>query len=1635
MPFIVSFTGGGKVFRNAFDSIPSLSVQRETGLSRVTLCDLDGDGKADIVAGNASSQQVISDSFALSIFRNTGTGNNLSFAAAIQLKVGTHPVGGADPNRLECRDMDNDGLPDIIIGGGPTYIFRNTSTPGNISFASSFSTNAVSGNGTFADMDNDGHIDIIGISMYGVNVTRNISTPGNLAFETSTVVVPFLLNMKSVEVADIDGDDKQDIILVNGSIWVYRNTSTGSSLSFAAGSGHYRHTDRIWRILAGDLDGNGKTDILGLDVSNNYCYKLTNQSSPGSFQLDSSAAMALATNPLTGALTDVNGDGKPDLIYSAWNGQPFHIITNTSSVGSISFAQNVAFAQPLTKEMVTAGDLNGDGKPELVFAHLGAPRVSVFQNGVGKPAITSFTPATATLGQTVSIHGDFLDKVTNVQFGGVAASSFEIVSPELIQAVVGMGASGKVAIKSPVGGDSLATFTFSYAPTISSFTPTSGVIGAEVVITGNFFTGATAVSFGGVAAASFTVNSSTQITAVLAGGATGAVNVTTPLGSGSLAGFSYTSAPVINSINPAKAAIGSTVTIAGSNFSSTAANNRVYFGPAQATVTAATGSSLTVTVPVGALYQPVSVLVNGVSGKSLTYFNPTSATAPDTLYSGSLMPKQDYPVGTLPGSVVTGDFDGDGKTDMIVANITNSFSIFRNTGTPANVSFAASSIATGNNMRKIVSGDINGDGKLDFVLVKHQTTAQPLVIFKNTSTPGNISFTEFVPVFPGQTPISVVIEDFDGDGRLDIASINDKTSTISLIRNTGDINTLSFATAQTWTLGNSAKNIRLLAGRLDADSRPDLVVLTSLGVSVFNNTSTLGNVQFGTETVYPIASGTTNRGIAAGDLNNDGLTDLALVYRSSDKKGKLGILRGTQNGNVFSFLPIDETTLARETTDLSIEDINMDGKPDLLMADIGANVIAVLRNKTSGSAITLAAPIDFVGTGAALTINTADFDGDGQTDLAVNYKDQPAVSVFRSNLQNATITGLSPTVGGPGTEVTITGVNFTNITGVYFGGLPAASYTVISATEIRAIAGEGNDGAIRVTSSTGESVFTGFTFMKPLITSFSPAFGPAGSSVTITGENFSTVANNNIVYFGAAKATVTGASTTSLTVTVPSGVSWQPITVTAFRSTAYSKAPFILSFGGTNELDSASFSARLELNSRISMEGVAVGDFNNDGNPDIAGIDGANNRIAVYANNTASGNLSFGSRINLATGNKPYALVVSDVNMDGKLDIVAGNSAANGGLGTVAIFVNNTTGSAISFEPALIVNGGTDATRLAVADFDGDKRPDIAFASTFTASVEILRNTTTAGTVGFVAINGPALTGKRALDIVATDLNNDGKAELVITDYYGLQANVYRNTSTTSISFAAAHPIPLYGYSLAVAAGDLDGDNLPDLVISKLKTTAKFALTVFKNASSGNTLSFIPAGDYDMAYEVYGLAITDINGDSKPDLLAANGTYNSRVSMFRNTSAGGISLANPAHYVSGTEPVRVLACDMNGDGRPDVVTANRISGSYTATGGVNILLNLLPPQANNPDQAPPQLALLSSPNPFTSSVTVRTGQSLNGARFTLTNMNGKVVRTQQYSTLPAGSSVSFGQSNLAPGLYFLMVESAQGRSIIKLMKQ
>ncbi|WP_420322699.1 IPT/TIG domain-containing protein [Flagellimonas sp.] len=214
-------------------------------------------------------------------------------------------------------------------------------------------------------------------------------------------------------------------------------------------------------------------------------------------------------------------------------------------------------------------------------------------------------------------------------------------------------------------------------------------------------------------------------------------------------------------------------------------------------------------------------------------------------------------------------------------------------------------------------------------------------------------------------------------------------------------------------------------------------------------------------------------------------------------------------------------------------------------------------------------------TATSLTITVPEGATTGKISVAVAGKTATSTSDFTVIVPapEPTISSFSPSEGEVGTEVTITGTNFSTTASentVKFNGTEA---TVSNATAT-SLTVTVPDGATtgKISVAVGENTATSaddFTVLEPMvsITSFSPTEGEVGTQVTITGENFSTTASENMVHFNGVAATVSNATATSLTVTVPEGATTGAIRVTVNGQQATSSDSFNVTVSPWRQLE------------------------------------------------------------------------------------------------------------------------------------------------------------------------------------------------------------------------------------------------------------------------------------------------------------------------------------------------------------------------------------------------------------------------------------------------------------------------------------
>lgn len=242
------------------------------------------------------------------------------------------------------------------------------------------------------------------------------------------------------------------------------------------------------------------------------------------------------------------------------------------------------------------------------------------------PSISGFSPTSGSAGTNVTVTGSDFTGVSSVTFNG-APAAFTVGSASQITATVPAAAtSGPIAVTTSGGtATSASSFTVTAppaTPTISSFSPTSGAVGATVTINGTNLGGATAVSFNGTAAA-FSVVSASQLTATVPAGATsGPISVTNAEGTGTSAGsFAVVvPAPTISDFSPTSGPVGTSVSIHGTGFAGTTS---VVFKNRPAAFTVVSDTEITATVPDGARSGRIFVTTPAGKATSATSFTVT----------------------------------------------------------------------------------------------------------------------------------------------------------------------------------------------------------------------------------------------------------------------------------------------------------------------------------------------------------------------------------------------------------------------------------------------------------------------------------------------------------------------------------------------------------------------------------------------------------------------------------------------------------------------------------------------------------------------------------------------------------------------------------------------------------------------------------------------------------------------------------------------------------------------------------------------------------------------------------------------------------------------------------------------------
>ncbi len=476
----------------------------------------------------------------------------------------------------------------------------------------------------------------------------------------------------------------------------------------------------------------------------------------------------------------------------------------------------------------------------------------------------------------------------------------------------------------------------------------------------------------------------------------------------------------------------------------------------------------------------------------------------------------------------------------------------------------------------------------------------------------------------------------------------------------------------------------------------------------------------------------------------------------------------------------------------------------------------------------------------------------------------------------------------------------------------------------------------------------------PKITSFTQCSDSIGSSVTISGEYFGSSAANNIVYLNGIKCTITSATTTSVTVTVPPFATMGNFTVlnTTTNLICISANKFVpkninLSGIGYSANTNTSFEPSVSFTTSMTLSSdqkFVMADIDNDGKLDVVSYSTAG-VPQVLRNTSTSGVISSGTFATVSSisgvtpsfggGNTSYNVLMADLNNDGKIDFASSNNANDGGFANI----NSSTSGSPALQNGTVITSSTSQYRVNRAflpiDINLDGRIDI-IGLTGNISQALLyysKNTSVGNTFSMTTGNtlttgsyNKQLSGGNFYSGAVGDINGDGKPDVVLggtNQIYVLQNTTNQGTPDNK-AFTFSEPLnkaTVAGINYTVKLVDLDLDGKLD-VITTNSTSPN--VSVFKNNSTGSTTILGDLQNFNIPGFIgtFGLALGDMNGDGKPDIIVSDNV--NQIAYLENTSTvGNISFATAVTIISGAAAyTQIEIADVDGDKKPDIIAAS-----------------------------------------------------------------------------------------------------------------
>lgn len=1286
----------------------------------------------------------------------------------------------------------------------------------------------------------------------------------------------------------------------------------------------------------GDLDADGNVDAVLVGASNMISILLQNPASPGSFQAPQTIAVGMADLAAV-AIGDLNKDGKPDLAVVTADGKLVPLIRDAST---FAFAAGTELTLGAAARDLALRDLDGDGDLDAAITTVDAALIAV-NNGAGVLQLDTASPlpvgkhprlatpvdlALDSAGDRLLTFEDSLDALVAIGLTdgrralvSSATAGAGTVFTQLVSLALDAGNNRVLGLDGGLAALVAIDLGSGDRTIISDATTGSGAVlsapvalaldgGSAFVMTGdgrllqvNLATGDRSLvsgggqGFGTALQAPVAIARGTAGVYVLDDGLDALVLIELTNGNRQIiSGGGSGTGPALQT--PVELVLDSTGNRALVTDTGAAAVLAIDLaGGARTLVSDAnTGAG-------DALVRPTALAHDSANGRLLVIDDDSDRIVAVDLATGDRSTLSDNTFGSELGSLLVADVNGDGGRDLLITEPGESRLSLLLRAAPAvsGVAFGApSTISTGARPGRVALRDVNDDGRPDLLIPS--IDANTLTIRRGLATAGAFDGGTDIAVADG--PAAVAVNDVDGDGRLDLVTADSTGQTISILLQD---KTAAGTFAGPSTIMVGPMPVALGVRDFDKNGRPDVAVAVQGAMRLSLIKSAIADeCDPGFTGVIALSTAKAPRRLRVADVNADGKPDLLTVNRDSNS---LSLFKGLGNGR---FAPKSDIMVSTSPRDFAIGDLNNDGIADLASADLGANAVSLVLATAPGA---YGAVMPLAPGNQPSRVAIGDLNGDGLNDLAVALDSVGTIVVLR---QTAGMAGsfdapIDLGTGGVARILEVADVNADGFADLIYSNLGSARLSIR---------------------------FQDRTNPGTLLPAFDVPMGPSPAGLTLAdldGNGLLDVAVADDIADAVVVALQTAPGVLNVT------------------------GPFVAGNGASS---------------------VIAADINADGTLDLATANENGNTLAVLLGTGGGG---FGTATEISAGARPRSIGAADVNGDGRVDLLSLNPVTGSGIDTLTVLSQASTGPAGVFNTAPSTTTGLQANSLVLVDLDLDGAPEAVTAGAGSLSLVSLPGAPGAPT-GFGAASDLAVIMETPTAITVGDLDGNGLSDFVTvkSDPFGasqirLVVQTAPGTFEVRPTFDPTMPFPVPGVFAGSAVADLDGDGTAEVIVSD---TPSNRLLVFKIDVSTGTFTLDPrslagimtgmsptgvaAADLDgdglvdllaanqasisvilqdpmkpgqflaatdlMVSGPLGLVVADVNLDGKPDIVSANGQGNTVSINLQDANNPG-QFAAATTVATGSNPVSVAVADLDGDGKPDIVTAN--NGVFGSDGG------------------------------------------------------------------------------------------------------